>query len=194
MAKRESSFKNMLLTLTVISVVASSSLAIVYEVTKEPKAKAELQRKVNAIKEVVPAFDNNPVTEMYKVKAFDEADSLDIYPAKNKDKIVGYAVKTYTNKGFSGHFEIMVGFLPDGSIYETAVLKHTETPGLGDKMDKSKDKFPLQFKGKNPDNVKIEVKKDGGDIDAITAATISSRAFCDAVTRAHKSLKAGGLK
>jgi electron transport complex protein RnfG len=65
------------------------------------------------------------------------------------------------------------------------VLAHKETPGLGDKMDASKSDFPLQFKGKNPADFKLHVTKDGGNVDAITAATISSRAFCDAVERAY---------
>lgn len=70
-----------------------------------------------------------------------------------------------------------------------------ETPGLGDKIDKSKSSFPEQFVGKNPGQSSIQVKNDGGDIDAITAATISSRAFCDAVNRAYTAfLKAKEVK
>ena len=81
----------------------------------------------------------------------------------------------------------MVGLLPDGTIYDTAVLTHKETPGLGDKMDKNKSKFSGQFKRKNPSTFSLKVKKDGGAVDAITAATISSRAFCDAIQRAYKA-------
>ena len=98
-------------------------------------------------------------------------------------------------KGFSGKIELMVGFLDDGTIENTAVLMHKETPGLGDKMDQKKSDFSLQFIGKNPVDFKLKVKKDGGDVDAITAATISSRAFCDAVQRAYDVFeKEGGAK
>ncbi len=81
----------------------------------------------------------------------------------------------------------MAGFLPDGSIYDISVLEHKETPGLGDKMQASKSDWAQQFKGKNPANFSLKVKKDGGDVDAITAATISSRAYVDAVQRAYET-------
>jgi electron transport complex protein RnfG len=91
----------------------------------------------------------------------------------------------------------MVGFSPDGTIRNTAVLEHKETPGLGDKMETEKSDFPDQFKGENPADFGLSVTKDGGDVDAITAATISSRAFCDAVDRAYKTFmnkNKGGAK
>ena len=89
----------------------------------------------------------------------------------------------------------MVGLLPDGSINNISVLEHKETPGLGDKMQKSKSTWSDQFNGKNPANYKLKVTKDGGDVDAITAATISSRAYCDAVQRAYDTFKSnGGIK
>ena len=88
----------------------------------------------------------------------------------------------------------MVGVLPDGSINKVAVVSHKETPGLGDKMDSKKSNFSIQFEGKNPETFKLKVKKDGGDVDAITASTITSRAYCDAVERAFKALKEGGAK
>jgi electron transport complex protein RnfG len=81
----------------------------------------------------------------------------------------------------------MIGILPDGTINDISVLEQKETPGLGDKMQKSKSNFSLQFKNKNPASFKLKVKKDGGEVDAITAATIRSRAFCDAVNRAYNA-------
>jgi len=88
----------------------------------------------------------------------------------------------------------MIGFLPDLSIYNTAVLKHMETPGLGDKMDVEKSNFPVQFERMKAESFPLAVKKDGGAVDAITAATISSRAFVDGVNRAYETLKAKGDK
>ena len=83
----------------------------------------------------------------------------------------------------------MVGFNVDGTIKGISVLSHTETPGLGDKIEPSKSSFSAQFEGKDPQNFKLVVKKDGGDVDAITASTITSRAYCDAVTLAWEAFK-----
>ena len=192
MSNKSSSFFNMVSTLAVITFGASTSLAFVYMLTKEPIEKALTAKKMAAIEEVVPVFNNLPSKEEIKIPF--EGDTLRFYPARMDQEIVGYAIETFTNKGFSGDISLMVGLLPDGTIYDIAVIKHTETPGLGDKMDKSKSDFSLQFKGKNPLDFKMMVKKDGGDVDAITASTISSRAFCDAVQRAYNGFVDQGLK
>ena len=185
-SKRESNFINMVSTLFMVSAVAALALGGVYTVTKEPIALAKKKKLEAAIKTVLPNFDT---LQMEKIALGDGEDSLIFYTASKDKKIIGTAVKTYTMDGFSGKIELMVGFLEDGTINNTAVVSHKETPGLGDKMDVKKDKFPLQFMGKNPANFKLEVTKDGGDVDAITAATISSRAFCDAVDRAYIAFK-----
>jgi Na+-translocating ferredoxin:NAD+ oxidoreductase subunit G len=195
MAKKESTIVNMVLTLFVITAIAGVALAFVYNATAEPIALAKQAKLEEAIAIVLPEFDK--LSEEIKVKPADGAEELSFYDAYKGDKYVGTAVKTYTDKGFSGRIWIMVGFAPDGSIVNTAVLEHKETPGLGDKMDVSKGDFPVQFKGKNPQSFKLTVTKDGGDVQAITAATISSRAFCDATQRAYNSFmneKNGGIK
>ncbi len=191
MAKTESTFKNMALSLTLIALGASAGLGFVYEFTKDPIALSVMNKKLNAVREVVPEFDNNPNDEMFKL-ATGEGDSLEIYPAKKEGEIVGYAVNTYTNNGFSGYINLMAGFKPDGTIISISVLSQKETPGLGTKM--SDPGFKDQFNDKNPSEFPLKVKKDGGPVDAITAATISSRAFCDAVQRAYNTLQKGGLK
>jgi electron transport complex protein RnfG len=185
MAKKESTFGNMLLALLVISLVSSTALGFVYEFTKEPIRMVEINKTNAAIQAVVPAFDNQPALETFKVAS--DLDSLRFYPAKRNGELVGTAVETFTKKGFSGLIRLMIGFAPDGSIIEISVLQHQETPGLGDKIDKKKSNFSLQFQGKNPGNFKLSVKKDRGDVDAITASTISSRAYCDAVQRAYNA-------
>jgi electron transport complex protein RnfG len=189
MAKTESTFRNMVLSLTLISIVASTSLGFVYELTKRPIELSNLNKKLDAIKEVVPEFNNNPDNEMFRLPT-GEGDSLDIYPAKKDDIIIGYAVNTYTEKGFSGNISLMAGFKPDGTIINITVLQQKETPGLGTKIKEPA--FKDQFKEKNPSEFMLKVKKDGGPVDAITAATISSRAFCDAVRRAYNTLHKGG--
>jgi len=187
MAKKESNLKNMLIALLSITLIASASLGGIYELTKEPIAAAKLEKKNNAIKQVIPEFDNNPTSEVYKAAV--DNDTLYFYPGKKGGDIVGTAVETFTNLGFSGEIKVMVGFLPDGTINDVAVLEHEETPGLGDKMDRKKSDWSVQFQGKNPETFRLLVKKDGGDVDAITASTISSRAFCDALARAYEEYK-----
>ncbi len=183
MAKKESTIVNMVLTLLVITAVASVALGFVYNATKGPIAESKQAKLEAAISVVLPEFDK--LDEELLVKPQDGADDLSFYHAYKEEEYVGTAVKTYTDKGFSGRFWIMIGFLPDGTIFNTAVLEHKETPGLGDKMDVAKSDFSVQFKEQNPQSFKLSVTKDGGDVQAITAATISSRAFCDATQRAY---------
>lgn len=191
MAKTESTFKNMVLSLTLISLGASACLGYVYQITKAPIELSVMNKKLAAIKQVVPEFNNNPSDDMFRVET-NEGDSLDVYPAKMNNEIVGYAVNTYTKKGFSGDINLMAGFRPDGTIISITVLQQKETPGLGTKM--TDPLFKDQFNDKNPEQFSLKVKKDGGSVDAITSATISSRAFCDAVQRAYNIIKKGGLK
>jgi electron transport complex protein RnfG len=185
MAKKESTIGNMLFALFVITFVASSALGAVYSFTKEPIAAAMLAKKNAAISEVIPGFNNVPSEEGYKVAV--DGDTLYFYPGKLDGELVGTAVETFTKIGFSGVIKVMVGLLPDGTINDVTVLKHAETPGLGDKMEKKKSDWSLQFRGKDPREFNLTVTKDGGDVDVITASTISSRAFCDAVSRAYTS-------
>jgi Na+-translocating ferredoxin:NAD+ oxidoreductase subunit G len=188
MAKKESSIKNMIISLVTISFVASLALGGVYTMTKEPIELAIKAKQENAIKEVLPAFDT-----LYTSRIMPETgkDSLTINLAYKGDSLVGTAVGTYSNLGYDAtQIQLVVGFLPDGSIQNISVVQQKETPGLGTKM--TEPKFKDQFNRKNPADFKLKVKKDGGDVDAITAATISSRAFCDAVQRAHISYQKKG--
>jgi len=183
MAKKlESTLRNMFLSLTLISLVMSAALTFVYLKTKGPIELAASQKEINAIRQVSPDFDSDPLT------AQREVDGVTIYTVKKNNETAGFAVKTYSDKGFSGHIELMAGFRTDGTINNITVLQHKETPGLGTKM--AEPKFITQFLDKNPGSFKINVKKDGGQVDAITAATISSRAFCDALLRAYNALDA----
>jgi electron transport complex protein RnfG len=183
MAKKESTFINMVSTLIVVTLVAAGLLGSIYALTKEPIRLAELKKKNEAIQVVVPGFDNEPSEEVQKLPM--DGDTLYFYTARKGDEILGTAVETFTNQGFSGEIKLMVGFTQEGTIIDIAVIKHAETPGLGDKMQKEKSDFSVQFTGKDPSNFKLAVKKDRGDVDAITASTITSRAYCDAVQRAY---------
>ena len=146
--------------------------------------------KIRAIDEVVITYDNSTVDEMYKISIEGTADSLEVYPAKKGGELVGSAIRSYSSKGYGGDVWLMVGLLPDGKINNIAVLEHKETPGLGTKMNDIE--FKEQFLGKLPGEFDLNVKKDNGDVDALTGATITTRAFNQAVQLAFDMYQKGG--
>ena len=180
MAAKKDTLLNMFIAMFVICVVSGGVLGVVYNATKDPIAAAETAKKTEAIKNVLPEFNELKET---MVKSAMEDVEIPFYLAYDADNnFIGAAVETFTSKGFSGNISLMVGILADGTVNNISVLQHAETPGLGSKM--SEPSFKDQFNNKNASSFNFNVKKDGGDVDAITAATISSRAFCDAVNRA----------
>ncbi|MBO7593819.1 MAG: RnfABCDGE type electron transport complex subunit G [Salinivirgaceae bacterium] len=203
MAKLESSLKNMLLSLTAIALIAAGLMASLYSVTSEPIQKSKEQKSVDAIKAVLPAFD--------KIEN-DTANGLNIFKAYKADgQFIGAAVESMSKNGFGGEIKVMVGFDAQGNITEYSVLEQKETPGLGTKMvtwfrPQTENKkslletiFHYEVKtaekqssiiGKNPAVNKMTVSKDGGEIDAITASTISSRAFLESVRTAYNAYAA----
>ena len=190
MAKKESSLLQLIVSLTGISLAAALALSGVFLATKEPIETIKIKKNNDAKVAVLPGFNletGTLVEETVKLDGF--SDPFTVSLAYTNDELFGAAVATYTNLAFSGRFDIIVGFDINGNILNTEVLGHQETPGLGDKISKKKNAFAFQFDGKNPSINKIKVKKDGGEIDAITAATISSRAFCDAVNSAYNAFQ-----
>lgn len=191
MAKLKSTFTNMFLSLLTICLVVALLLSQVYRLTAGPIAEAKAKKLEDAIMEVVPEFDNNPVAESYKM-AVGEGDSLLVYPALKDNKVVGFAINTYSNNGFSGNIEIMVGFDTNSKVVNYAVLSHAETPGLGSKMGewfKDLTKPNQSVVGRDLSKGNLQVTNDGGDVDAITASTITSRAFLEAVNKAYAAYK-----
>ncbi len=180
----------MLLSLTVICVTAGAVLAGVNNLTAEPIALSKAAALENAIKKVTPDFDNNPINEAYRAVT-SEGDSLLIYPALKNSKPVGVAVESNTKNGFSGEIRVIVGFDTDGNVYNYSVLEHAETPGLGSKMEDwfRADKNNQSILGRSLAKGNLRVSKDGGDVDAITASTITSRAFLHAINRAYSAYK-----
>jgi electron transport complex protein RnfG len=183
MSKKESTFLNMTITLFVITMVAGLSLGYVNDITVGPKAEAKLARKVNALKQVMAEFDNNPVEDVKMIKSELVKDSVEVYTGTMKGVKSGIAVVGSSEKGYSGLVKLMIGFESDGAIKNIVVLEQKETPGLGTKM--KEDKFLRQFRGKNPSTFSLKPKKDGGDVDALTGATISTRAFSEATQLAY---------
>lgn len=185
----------MFLSLTIICVAAGAILAGVNMYTTGPIAATKAAALETAIKEVTPAFDNKPTEDAYMAVTTD-GDSLKIYPATKDGKFVGAAVESNTKNGFSGEIKVIVGFDAEGKLFNYSVLQHAETPGLGSKMQEwfSMDKNKQSVLGRQLADGELKVAKDGGDVDAITAATITSRAFLNAVNRAYSAFSgADGL-
>ena len=183
MKKLESSLKNMLLVLTGITAICVALLAYVNELTKEPIAQANAKTLSDAVKAVVPGFDNDPIAEK-RVQTVDGVEYA-VYPASKGGEFIGAAVESKA-MGFGGDLKVLVGFDAQGNIIDYSLLSHAETPGLGSKADiwfKKGEKGDIT--GKNPGETPLTVTKDNGQIDAITASTITSRAFLNAVNLAY---------
>lgn len=183
----KSTLVNMVLSLGVITVVAAGALAGVYSATKEPIEQAKAEKQKNAIGEVLPdiQFNNNPAEEAAEVTV--DGETVTVFPARQDGELVGLAVESHDSNGFSGNITVMYGFRPDGDITGYAVMQHAETPGLGSKMGEWFCNPVHSIIGLNASTSNLTVSKDGGDVDAITAATISSRAFLRALTLANSA-------
>lgn len=173
----------MVVVLFTITLAAGLSLGYVNDLTLEPKARARLAKMEKALKVVLPQFNNNPISEVTRLKSEQAKDSISIYPAFKDSVFVGAAVTGASEKGYSGLVKVMVGFTPDGNIINIAVLQQKETPGLGTKM--KGERFLRQFRGKNPAVFDLKVEKDGGEVDALAGATISTQAFSEATQEAY---------
>ncbi len=187
----KSTLVNMILSLGTITIVAAALLAGVYSVTEQPIKNAALNKQIEAISAVTPEFNNDPVSEAIDITPEGESTPLKVFPAKMDGKLVGAAVESYSLAGFSGEIKIIYGFNLAGDITGYEVMSHAETPGLGAKMNEwfRSPEGKRNVIGLNPATTNMTVTKDGGDIDAITAATITSRAYLDALRRAHKAFK-----
>lgn len=183
MKKLESSLKNMVLVLTAITVIATGLLAYVNQLTAGPIAEANAKALSDAIAVVVPGFDNNPAEAPETIEL--DGASYKIYKATKGGEFIGAAVESSAN-GFGGAISVLVGFDTEGNIIDYSLLSHAETPGLGSKAaDWFKKGAKGDITGKNPGQQALVVSKDGGQIDAITASTITSRAFLSAVNQAY---------
>lgn len=180
MKKLESSLLNMAVVLTVISVIAGGLLAYVNGVTEGPIREIKAKALADGIKSVLQADE----------ATVQQVDSIDggIAIVYKTDK--GTAVQAVNNSAFGGSIKVLVGFDAEGNILGYSVLEHAETPGLGAKAGEWFQKGAKgDIIGKNPAKNNLTVSKDGGEVDAITASTITTRAFLAAVADAYKAYK-----
>ena len=186
----KSTLFNMVMVLFVITLLASAGVGAVHMITEEPIAEARVKATREALKQVLPEFDETEDTALTV-----ENLPVTVHTASEKGRVVGYAVESMTKNGFSGVIRLMAVSYTHlrahetvlGQILNIRVLEQAETPGLGTKMVDAGNPLEKSFVGRNPAQMKLGVKKDGGDVDALTAATISSRAYVDAVSRAYKA-------
>jgi len=183
----KSSFRNMTVCLFAICIVCSGLLAGVYALTKEPIDAAAKAKNEAAIKEVLP--ETAVTVEEERTVDYEGASYTYNLAYDEQGNTVGCAINV-APVGFGGPIAIKVGFDSKGVIWNTKVLSQAETPGLGAKCVEPA--FSDQFKGFDPAAGKLSVKKDGGDIDAITASTITSRAYTDGIALAVKVYEAIG--
>lgn len=187
----------MVLVLTGVTVASVALLAYVNELTKAPIAEANAKTLNEALKQVLPAFDNNPVAEadtIFGEKEGKKFVDFIVYPAKKGEENIGTAVES-KSLGFGGELKVLVGFDAQGKIFNYSLLAHAETPGLGSKAaDWFKKGQKGDIVGMNPGEKPLTVSKDGGQVDAITASTITSRAFLNAVNAAYQAYKGGSTQ
>ncbi|MDN4753302.1 RnfABCDGE type electron transport complex subunit G [Porphyromonadaceae bacterium W3.11] len=187
MKKLTSTLPNMLLSLTLICCAAALLLAFVFDVTSGPIAESQMNTLLEGINKVSPEYDNNPYEEAIEVEI--NGGIVKIYPARKGGELQGVAAETFTKNGFAGLIRILVGINNESNIIDYTVLQHAETPGLGDQMQEwfRVEGTNQSVLGKNL-STPLSVSKDGGEVDAITAATISSRAFLDALNTAQTAV------
>ncbi len=182
----------MLLVLTGVAVVMGGILAFVNHLTEGPINEQKEKALADGIKAVM-VCDDLVVSKTDEVKQNDPKGKELVYiiyqikDAQGND--LGAAVESTTG-GFGGDLKVLVGFDPEGKILGYTLLEHAETPGLGAKADKWFQKGQKgDIIGKSPAEP-LTVSKDGGQVDAITASTITSRAFLLAVNNAYNAYKA----
>ncbi|MCM1484100.1 MAG: RnfABCDGE type electron transport complex subunit G [Muribaculaceae bacterium] len=183
---RSSAF-NMVAVLGGFTLLSGALLGGVYLLTEKPIAEARHNTELMAVEQVLPGISGESPADAVDVVPDGSARPVSIYPVfDTSGQILGAAVKSYSLDGFSGEIEVMFGFDSSGRVTGYSVLSHGETPGLGAKMESwFAGSGSHSVIGIDPGSDKAVLTKDGGDIDGITAATITSRALIDAMHRAH---------
>ena len=194
--------------LCLVCAIAAGIMGVAAAVTREPIEKAKLKKTADALRQVLPVFDNDPMKESVMC-----GDVL-FYPAKKAGKTVGYAAKAAVGSGYAGRIEALISFHPDGSIRSFVVTGHGETPGLGSNaVDRTREKTLAGLFKKTPDKDSLppnrildqyaghsasgkdkwkqpwKLKKDGGDAEYVTGATVSSRAVNELAWKAASAFE-----
>lgn len=179
------SMPRLILVLTLIAAGAGVILSLVEAVTREPIAEQRRLETLRALQAVLPPSDNSPDQDTVQLVIGQDKRGRDVlrtfFRGRSDGALSGIAFKVVAPDGYSGNIDVMVGIDPGGTVAGIEILSHAETPGLGDKI--ALPSFKAKFAGKNLENADWRVKKDGGEFDQITGATISPRAVVGAVRK-----------
>lgn len=179
------SMPRLVMVLTLITAGAGLILSLVESVTREPIAEQRRLETLRALQAVLPQANNSPDEDTVQLVTGKDKRGRDVlrvfFRGRQDGTLSGVAFKVVAPDGYSGNIEVMVGIDPGGTVAGIEILSHAETPGLGDKI--ALPSFKANFAGKNLENADWRVKKDGGEFDQITGATISPRAIVGAVRK-----------
>lgn len=164
-------------------------IAVTQQGTAERISEAQRRVQLSALNEILPheQHDNDLLGDSFSVDDYPQlrlADARDGYRARQNGEVVAVILPVVAPEGYSGRIDLLVGIYADGSVAGVRAVSHRETPGLGDKVEIGKSQWVLEFNGKSlsmpvPEN--WAVKKDGGNFDQFTGATITPRAVVKAV-------------
>jgi Na+-translocating ferredoxin:NAD+ oxidoreductase subunit G len=158
-------------------------------ITAEPIAIAQKQTILDTFNQVMPPenYDNDPLLDTKQIIApefLGTSEPVTLYRVRKDGQPAGVILQTIAPDGYSGDIHILMGVLADGRIAGVRILEHKETPGLGDKIEIKKSQWIHSFDGRNlrdENSPRWRVRKDGGDFDQFTGATITPRAVVKAV-------------
>lgn len=172
--------QKMALALFVVGLLAASMLALVDQITQEPIAAAQREALHKGLVQVLPEHQNDPLQDVFVYKLTD-TEQLQVFPARDKrGRVIGYAWEQIAPDGYSGTIRILMGIRVAGEIVAIRITEHKETPGLGDGITNNA-AWLNSFVRKTLNTSRWKVKKDGGDFDQFTGATITPRAVVKAV-------------
>lgn len=187
--------KKMLLSaalLGLFAVLGTTLVAFTHQNTHERIAQNERDALLNSLHALIPSdrHDNDPVTDRIELvtNELGSKQPQQIYRARMQGRPVALALTAVAPDGYSGDIRLLIAIHYDGTLAGVRVTAHAETPGLGDKIEEARDDWILGFAGRsldNPDGARWKVKKDGGEFDQFTGATVTPRAIVKAV---HKAL------
>jgi len=188
MLKFEREQIRMVIALLAVAVVAAFFLGLADMVTREPIAEARKAALHKALAQVLPEHANDPLADAFDTDLNGTAERF--FPARDRQgKLAALAWEAIAPDGYNGTIRILMSVLPDGEVYAIRITDHRETPGLGDGIVKNREWLD-SFGGKRLENTRWGVKKDGGDFDQFTGATITPRAVIKAVRKGLEVFKA----
>jgi electron transport complex protein RnfG len=175
--------------LATFAIICTAAIATVNQLTKPIIAQQEKMALIKTINQLIPedAYDNDIFASCFEIsddQFLGKGQTQQVFVAKKGNKPVALMLETSTFKGYAGEIKLAISIFEDGKVAGVRVIRHTETPGLGDKIQTNKSEWIYSFNNKDyqvAQDARWEVKKNGGDIDAFTGATITPRAVTHAV-------------